>query len=152
MRRKMSSVRRRADSTPSFGKRLCRRLHVVRWHELLAGALLATTTISIGSADAAARNRISLPIEVLGADGTTVSRTVTLQADDSASVRFLWLQIHGVRYAYQASVQVNTGPWIALNNDTVTIAEPGKSFGGVGGFPTLVMTLPLPNGTAVPGA
>jgi hypothetical protein len=152
MRRKMSSVRRRADSTPSFGKRLCRRLHVVRWHELLAGALLATTTISIGSADAAARNRISLPIEVLGADGTTVSRTVTLQADESASVRFLWLQIHGVRYAYQASVQVNTGPWIALNNDTVTIAEPGKSFGGVGGFPTLVMTLPLPNGTAVPGA
>jgi hypothetical protein len=152
MRRKMSSVRRRADSTPSFGKRLCRRLHVVRWHELLAGALLATTTISIGSADAAARKRISLPIEVLGADGTTVSRTVTLQADESASVRFLWLQIHGVRYAYQASVQVNTGPWIALNNDTVTIADPGKSFGGVGGFPTLVMTLPLPNGTAVPGA
>jgi hypothetical protein len=148
----MSSVRRRADSTPSFGKRLCRRLHVVRWHELLASALLATTTISIGSADAAARKRISLPIEVLGADGTTVSRTVTLQADESASVRFLWLQIHGVRYAYQASVQVNTGPWIALNNDTVTIAEPGKSFGGVGGFPTLVMTLPLPNGTAVPGA
>jgi hypothetical protein len=45
-----------------------------------------------------------------------------------------------------------TGPWIALNNNTVTIAEPGKSFGGVGGFPTLVMTLPLPNGTTVPGA
>jgi hypothetical protein len=130
--------------------RLCRRLRVVRWHELLAGALLATSTISIGSAEA--RKRISLPIEVLGADGTKVSRTVTLQADESASVGFLWLQIHGVRYAYQASVQVNTGPWIALNNDTVTIAEPGKSFGGVGGFPTLVMTLPLPNGTAVPGA
>jgi hypothetical protein len=40
-----------------------------------------------------------------------------------------------------------------LNNNTVTVAEPGRSFGGIGGgFATLVMTLPLPNGTVVPGA
>jgi hypothetical protein len=94
-----------------------------------------------------------LPIEVLSASGTTASRTVALQAAQAESVQSLWLQIHGVRYADQASVQVNTSPWIPLNNSTVTIAEPGKSFGGIGGgFSTLVVTLPLPSGTLVAGA
>ncbi len=39
-----------------------------------------------------------------------------------------------------------------LNNDTVTVAEPAKSFGGIGGFATLTMTLSLPSGTVVDGA
>ena len=107
--------------------------------------------ISIGFADTTTE-RILLPIEVLGADGTTVSRTVALQAGQAESVRSLWLQIHGLRYADQASVQVNASAWIPLNNNTVTIAEPGRSYGGIGGgFSTLVMTLLLPNGTVVGG-
>jgi hypothetical protein len=94
-----------------------------------------------------------LPIEVLSANGTTVSRTVALQAGQAESVGSLWLQIHGLRYADQASVQINTSAWIPLNNNTVTIAEPGRSFGGIGGgFATLVMTLPLPKGTVAGGA
>jgi hypothetical protein len=94
-----------------------------------------------------------LPIEVLGVDGATVSRTVTLRMGDSESVHSLWLQVHGLRYANQASVQVNSGPWVPLNNETVIVAEPGKSFGGIGGgFATLLMTLPLPAGTLVDGA
>ena len=117
---------------------------------MVAGLLLAPATISIGSANTPT-DRILLPIEVLGADGTTVSRTVTLKAEESESVRSLWLQIHGVRYADQASVQINTSAWIPLSNDTVSIAEPGKSFGGIGSFATLVMTLPLPGGTVVNG-
>ncbi len=93
-----------------------------------------------------------LPIEVLGADGTVVSRTVTLPAGQAEPVRSLWLQIHGLRYADQASVQVNTSAWIPLNNNTVTIAEPGRTYGGIGGgFATLVMTLALPDGTVVGG-
>ena len=96
-------------------------------------------------------DRILLPIEVLGAN-TTVSRSIVLQAGQAGSVRSLWLQIHGLRYADQASVQINTSAWIPLNNNTVTIAEPGRSYGGIGGgFSTLVMTLPLPNGTVVGG-
>ena len=63
-----------------------------------------------------------------GADGTTVSRTFTLQDGQAESVRSLWLQIHGLRYADQASVQVNTSAWIPLNNNTVTIPEPARSF------------------------
>jgi hypothetical protein len=93
-----------------------------------------------------------LPIEVLGADGTTVSRTVALQAGQAESVRSLWLQMHGLRYADEASIQINTSAWIPLNNSTVTIGEPGRSFGGIGGgFSTLTMTLVLPNGVVVGG-
>src|SRR5206468_9032677 len=105
----------------------------------------------MGSARTTA-DRVLLPIEVLGAAGTTVSRTITLQDGRAESVRSLWLQIHGLRYADQASVQINTSAWIPLKNNTVTIAEPGRSYGGIGGgFSTLEMTLPLPIGTLVLG-
>lgn len=119
---------------------------------LLTSLFLAVVTIPIGFADITTE-RMVLPIEVLSADGTTVSRTITLQSGDAESVQSLWLQTHGVRYPNQASVQVNTSAWIPLNNDTATIAEPGRSFGGIGGgFATLQMTLPLPSGTIVSGA
>jgi hypothetical protein len=62
------------------------------------------------------------------------------------------MQIHGVRYAGEASVQVNASAWVPLNNDTVTVAEPGKSYGGIGGgFSALVLTLSLPTGLVVDG-
>ena len=112
---------------------------------------LAALTIAIGFADTAT-DRIVLPIEVLGADGTIVNRSITLPSGPAESVRSLWLQVHGLRYADQASVQVNTSAWMPLNNNTVTIAEPGRTYGGIGGgFATLVMTLPLPTGTVASG-
>ena len=114
-------------------------------------AVLAALAISLGFAHPTT-DRILLPIEVFGAERTTVSRTFALQDGHPESVRSLWLQIHGLRYADQASLQVNAGAWIPLNNSTVTIPEPARSFGGIGGgFSTLVMTLPLPSGIVVPG-
>ena len=108
-----------------------RLLHVAKWHQLLSGLVLACITISTGFVDTT-RDRVLLPIEVLGADGTTVSRAVVVQSGQAESVRSLWLQVHRLRYADEASVQVNTSGWIPLHNSTVTIAEPGKSFGGIG--------------------
>ena len=137
-----TSGRRPANRAQSVGRRLCCNLPCL---------FLAAITISIAHADTTL-DRMLLPIEVLGGDGATVSRTVALQPFQAESVQSLWLQIHGLRYAEQASIQINTSAWIPLNNNTVTIAEPGKSFGGIGGgFATLVMTLPLPNGTVVAG-
>ena len=155
VRRKIASGRRTAHSAQSAGKWVRRIMDVagdvVGWHGLLACLLLAPITIPTGFADTAT-DRMLLPIEILGADGTTVVRTVVLQAGQAESVRSLWLQINGLQYADQASVQVNMSTWIPLNNNTVTVAEPGRSFGGVGGgFATLVMILPLPNGTVVEG-
>jgi hypothetical protein len=149
--RKEPSMGRAADGAQSVGVRLCRIRYLSGWQQLSAGLFLAALTICIAFGDATT-GPILLPIEVLGADGTTVSRTVTLQAGQAESVRSLWLQIHGLRYASQASVQINTNAWIPLNNSTVTIAEPGRTYGGIGGgFSTLVMTLPLTNGTVVGG-
>ena len=148
--RKKASARRPTDSAQSVDEGLCRILYVAGWRHLRP-LFLAAITISFGFADTTTK-QIVLPIEVLGANGTTVSRTVALQAGQAESVRSLWLQIHGLHYADQASVQVNEKPWIPLNNNTVTIAEPGKSFGGIGGgFSTLMMTLSLPNGAVVSG-
>jgi hypothetical protein len=152
--RKKASGRRPAGSAQTVGRWLCWILYVAGWPERPARlflAVLAAALTSMGFAHTTT-DRILLPIEVLGADGTTVSRTITLQHGQGESVRSLWLQIHGLRYADQASVQVNTSAWIPLNNSTVTIPEPARSFGGIGGsFSTLVMTLPLPNGMVAPG-
>src|SRR5437660_6460577 len=130
---------------------LSRILHAARGPQRLAPLLMAVATISTGNVDTTP-SRMLFPIEGLGAAGTAVNRTVTLQAGEAESVRFLWMQIHGLRYADEASVQVNTSAWVPLNNNTLAIAEPGRSFGGIGGgFSTLAMTLPLPNGTVVGG-
>jgi hypothetical protein len=120
------------------------------WQPLIL--LIAALTIRLGSAGPLFAP-MRLPIEILGADGIIVSRTLTLEPDQSSSVKSLWLRVHGVRYAKQASIQVNDGPWIPLNDDTVTVAEPGRAFGGIGGgFATLTLTLPLPSGTVVSGS
>jgi hypothetical protein len=96
--------------------------------------------------------RVLMPIEVLGEDGTTVSRILDLSLDQSKSVRSMWLRVHGVRYDDQASMQVNGSGWIPLRNDTAAIADPGKQFGGIGGgFSTLELTVHVPPGTLVSG-
>jgi hypothetical protein len=105
----------------------------------------------IGSVETPSTN-ILLPIEVLGEDGTMASRTIALGAAQSESVRSLSLQVHGLRYPEQASVQVNDSQWTALTNDTVIISSPGRTYGGIGGgFATLRLTLPVPSGTVVAG-
>lgn len=114
--------------------------------------VLAAVMIQIGPGEHSP-SRSLLPVEVLGEDGTTATRTVTLSEAQCESVTGLWLQVHGVRYPGQASVQVNASPWMPLTNETVNIAEPGRAFGGIGGgFGSLTLTLPLVNGTVVPGA
>jgi hypothetical protein len=121
------------------------------WRACLAPVLLVFAAVRLGSTEALS-SRIRSPIEVLGEDGTTESRTVMLRAAQSELVTFLWLQVHGLRYPEQASVQVNSGPWIPLTNDTAIVDSPGRIYGGVGGgFATLVLTLQLPSGSVVVG-
>jgi hypothetical protein len=62
------------------------------------------------------------------------------------------MQIHNLSYRDIASVQINNSQWFTLNNDTVAVAEPGKSYGGIGGgFNTLKVNLALPAGAVVDG-
>src|SRR5271165_2079146 len=122
------------------------------WLVLLPYLLLTQLAPAFGAAEPRSIP-VLLPVEIVGDDGTTASRTVDLSAEQSESVRSLWLQVHGVRYAEQASIQINGNAWIPLRNETVAVAEPGKRYGGIGGgFATLELTLPLPAGTITAGA
>jgi hypothetical protein len=99
------------------------------------------------------RTTVNLPIEVVGEDGTTASVTVDVPAQRASDVQALRMQIHNLGYADMMSVQVNANSWVPLNNTTVAVAEPGKSYGGIGGsYATLIVTLGLPAGTVVGGA
>ena len=93
---------------------------------------------------------VTLPIEVLGENGATSSVTVQVPARSAREVKTVWMQIHNLSYPDIASVQINNSQWFTLNNDTVAVAEPGKSYGGIGGgFNTLKVTLALPAGAVV---
>src|SRR5207247_9207380 len=84
--------------------------------------------------------------------GATARVTVEIPTVLARQVRSLWMEIHGLSYAGMVSVEINEGNWVSLNNDAVSVAEPGKSYGGIGGgFPTLKLTLPLTEGAVVGG-
>jgi hypothetical protein len=90
---------------------------------------------------------IQLPIEVLGAEGTQASVVLKLSADEAQKAQRLWLQTHNVRYPEKASVRINDGAWVALNNSTAEMLGTSKTFGGIGGsFSTLKMMLPIASG------
>lgn len=93
---------------------------------------------------------ITLPIEVFGPAGTTSSVTFELPSAPTGAV--LWLQVHGLRYQTEASVQVNNSVWLPLATPGVTVQGLGAAYGGIGGgFATLSMTVPLPAGVLVAG-
>jgi hypothetical protein len=97
---------------------------------------------------ASANDRVLLPVEIAGEAGTVVSVTTRVPAGSGRRVRSLWMQIHGLAYGGMASVRINQGQWWPLNNETVTVAEPARSYGGIGGgFATLKVTLRLPEGS-----
>lgn len=97
--------------------------------------------------------QIVMPIEVVGPAGTTESVSVSIPASANlAAPQKLWMQIHGLRYADKASVQVNNMAWVPIDDQTVTLLGQSKVFGGIGGgFSTHKMTLDLPAGTLVTG-
>lgn len=100
-----------------------------------------------------ARARVTLPVEVVGEPGTTASVAIDIPGGRARIVRSLWLQIHNLAYADMASLQVNGSGWINLNGRTAAVAEPGRSFGGIGGgFSTLKVTVLVPPGSVMDGA
>ncbi len=86
---------------------------------------------------------IQLPIEVIEPYGVVETRFQLWTVGDRLQAR-----IFGLEHGYEASVQINDGAWVNLNNNTVTVSEPGLSFGGIGGgFSTHTLTLKSSNFT-----
>jgi hypothetical protein len=116
----------------------------------------ATATIALtatSSSNPAPPATITLPLEVIGPNGTTVSATVNIPSGTSLSgTPVLWMQIHGLRYQTQASVQVNNSGWMPINSSTVTLLGNANAYGGIGGgFSTLQMNMNLPAGALQTG-
>jgi hypothetical protein len=112
-----------------------------------------TQSTQEASPSTTASSTVMLPIEVMGANGTTNSVQVTVPSNATLSggVR-LQLQIHGLEYQNQASVKVNGSAWTALNNSTVQLQGLAGNYGGIGGgFSTLNLTMALPSGTVKVG-
>jgi hypothetical protein len=89
---------------------------------------------------------ITLPIEVPGPGGPQVSVSFNVPSGSNLGGQLnLWLQIHGLHFQTEASVQINGGTWIPINSSTVTLLGQANAYGGIGGgFNTLQMTMPVP--------
>jgi hypothetical protein len=99
----------------------------------LAACLAVSVFASSLASVAAGRTVVVLPVEIVGENGTTSSVVVDVPSRRAREVRSLWMQIHGLSFADMVSVQINESAWFSLNNDTSAVAEPGKSYGGIGG-------------------
>lgn len=81
---------------------------------------------------------ITLPVEVYGDPGTVETRTFSLSSSQVSAARRLYLQIHGLDFEGEASVQLNNGPWVELNSSTYSLFNLDRLYGGIGGgFSTL---------------
>ncbi len=96
---------------------------------------------------------IVLPIEVIGPQGETGTRSFTLTSAQANSAVTFWLQGNHLGYVPslqklppgKASISLNGGPWLALTNETVTVLPPGANYEGIDGglFDTVKVTIPI---------
>lgn len=88
--------------------------------------------------------KVLLPIEVLGAEGTIVERDFSLGPDEIQRVSLLWLQVNNLGYQNKASIKINDQDWVDLNHNTTNIQSPEKERGGMvhGGHSTIRFSLP----------
>jgi hypothetical protein len=110
----------------------------------------ATVTLTPGTAPPPT---VTLPLEVIGPNGTTVSAWVTLPSGANLTGQLvLGMAIHGVRFDTQASVQVNNSGWLPISTGNVTLLGNAAAYGGIGGgFATLRMNMNLPAGAVQAG-
>jgi hypothetical protein len=91
---------------------------------------------------ARAHAQITVPIEVNHVSQVSSALQVSLPAS-SSPVMSMQVQIHGLEYANQVSVQVNGQPWISINNTTAQTDPISAMWGGIGG-PITNQTLTIP--------
>ncbi len=115
---------------------------------LIRGLVLSATLLLCGCnspeapVPSSGTQAIELPLEVLGAEGYTV--TAHLEVPEGAAARRLSLQINNLSYDDKASLQINGGAWLNLRNSTTEIEASGKAYGGIGGgYSSLRLSVPI---------
>jgi hypothetical protein len=89
----------------------------------------------------------------MGPAGTQVPVTFNIPSGTNLSgQQQLSLQIHGLKYQTEISVQVNGGNWLPINSSTIALQGQAAAYGGIGGgFATLTFTMNLPPGSITAG-
>jgi Secretion system C-terminal sorting domain len=97
-------------------------------------------------------SKIILPIEVIGAEGTIVNRSFTIDQQTLDATKSIWFMINNLSYENKASIKINGGGWLSLNHLTVQMQRQEKLRGGMthGGFNTVRLTIPKTG--LIPGA
>ena len=100
--------------------------------------------VSVLSITTVFSQKIELPVEVIGANYTIVTRT--FQVENSSAAKHFWMQVNNLSYNNKASIKINNGSWISLTNSSVDMEQPEKKFGGIGGeAPTIRFSLRVSN-------
>lgn len=115
-----------------------------RLSTLLDNAFSIHNTASVVRADT-----IRLPLEVMGEDGTTT--TIRLMVDRAGKGGRLYLKTHSISYpAYlgynksKASIRLNGGKWVDINNKTAECLYPEREYGCTKGpYATLRFLIPV---------
>jgi len=106
--------------------------HLFTWsRRALAAVILGVSTMPVhatGWVPPATPRKFSV-IEALGAPGTTVTIAVQVPSGGVG----LWIKGHGLNYQNKASIRVNGGDWVALNNTNCVFDYPGDRLRGMGG-------------------
>jgi hypothetical protein len=122
---------------------------------VFAGLLASCSNWEVDIAENPSDEKIKLPVEVIGPPGYTEKRTFNLAS--ATGIDKLYVQCHrcgwrdatvqaGKDRGAKASVRLNGGDWINMDNATATVFEPGKSYGGIGGgFHTVNFMVPINN-------
>lgn len=96
-------------------------------------------------------SKTTLPIEVMGPNGTTVKVPVNLALAPSGAV-VLNMRTHGVVYATEASVRVNNSAWVNLTDSVLPANSLDLKYGGVGGgYSVLNFQIPVAAGVLTAG-
>jgi len=92
---------------------------------------VASATVTINPP--AVTSLVTLPIEVMGANGTVTGAQFVMNSTQAANARKLYLQIHDLDSQLEGSFQINSSPWIALTDATYMLQQLDKAYGGIGG-------------------
>ena len=126
---------------------------------LLVAFVVATAGFVASHEITSARNTVTLPLEVMGPDGTIES--LSLNVSNASAAQTLWMRAHSIGYfdfrnynTSKASVRLNGGAWVDIDNSIVTCEEPEETYGCVsGGYHTIRFSMPLSHlGTLQPGS
>lgn len=122
----------------------------VRAQSVANANVFATASVNLNVSPSL--QKTMLPIEVMGRNGTTVSVAMQIPSVPSGALEFR-VKTHGVAYATQASVRVNGGAWIALDDTKLPAGSLDLLYGGVGGgYSVLRFAIPLAAGAIIPGS